>query len=210
MRIRDRIKELRRVKASDLLPSPRNWREQLLNAKYYGVPQERQRLIFIGVREDLGIEPSHPQARTKPITVRQAFSGLDLTNSRTLDEARWRYDPAKYAVARLVKFCRAGEGADKYHPRGSYFNSQRIPWNAPSQTILRKGGGGESCLMHPVETRCLCEEELKRLATFPDSFQFVGRLKLIWTRIGNSVPPQFMRAIAEHIRDEVLARVNRG
>ena len=36
-------------------------RARLMDAKYYGVPQSKKRLIFIGCREDLGIEPSHPK-----------------------------------------------------------------------------------------------------------------------------------------------------
>ena len=39
---------------------------QLMNAMYFGVPQSRERVIFIGVRNDLGIEASHPMAQTKP------------------------------------------------------------------------------------------------------------------------------------------------
>ena len=38
-----------------------------MNAKYYNVPQSRQRVIFIGVRNDLGIAPSHPKPQTKPL-----------------------------------------------------------------------------------------------------------------------------------------------
>ena len=50
-----------------------NVKVKLLNAMYFGVPQSRQRLIFIGVRNDLNIEPVHPKAQTKPITVREAL-----------------------------------------------------------------------------------------------------------------------------------------
>jgi len=56
---------LRELKASGYKVKVR-----LLNAMYFGVPQSRQRLVFIGVREDLGIEPSHPKAETRPISLR--------------------------------------------------------------------------------------------------------------------------------------------
>lgn len=46
---------------------------RLLNAKYLGVPQSRERMIFIGVRDDLGIEPSHPKPQTRPATLRINF-----------------------------------------------------------------------------------------------------------------------------------------
>ena len=42
---------------------------KLINAKYYNVPQSRQRVIFIGARKDLGIEPSYPEGNKKLITV---------------------------------------------------------------------------------------------------------------------------------------------
>ena len=49
---------------------------EILNAMYFNVPQSRQRVIIIGVRNDLKVEPSHPKPQGKPKTVRQAFSGL--------------------------------------------------------------------------------------------------------------------------------------
>lgn len=59
---------MRELKASGYRVSCR-----LLNAMYFHVPQSRERLIFIGVRDDLGIEPSHPKAESKGITVRKAL-----------------------------------------------------------------------------------------------------------------------------------------
>jgi DNA (cytosine-5)-methyltransferase 1 len=58
--------------------------------------------------------------------------------------------------------------------------------------------------MHPTEMRRPTIPELKRLGSFPDDYQFVGGFGDAWQRIGNSVPPNFMRAIAEHVRDTVL------
>jgi len=58
--------------------------------------------------------------------------------------------------------------------------------------------------MHPDEPRELSAGELKRIASFPDGFQFVGRWTDVLARIGNSVPPLFMRAIARHVRAEIL------
>lgn len=53
---------LKELKASGYRVSAR-----LLNAKYFHVPQSRERMIFIGVRSDLSIEPSHPKAEGSPI-----------------------------------------------------------------------------------------------------------------------------------------------
>lgn len=50
----------------------------------------------------------------------------------------------------------------------------------------------------------LTVDECLRLASFPDAMEMVGDFKDKWARIGNSVPPLFMRAIARHLRERVL------
>ena len=53
-------------------------------------------------------------------------------------------------------------------------------------------------------TRQPTEQELRRFGSFPNSFQFIGGKAKAWERIGNSVPPNFMRAIASHVRANIL------
>jgi DNA (cytosine-5)-methyltransferase 1 len=59
-------------------------------------------------------------------------------------------------------------------------------------------------LMHWQEQRRFTVGEYKRFQTFPDDFEFVGTYTDAVQRIGNSVPPQFMKRIAEHVRDTIL------
>lgn len=176
---------------------------RLLNAKYYGVPQDRERVIFLGVREDLNTEPTYPPPTTlRPITVAQALAGLDLSNSTTLEQARKRVSKI---LTGLLTHCKPGESCDKYHPRGSYWNGKRIWLNRPAQTLPRTGGGPAS-VMHHTEMRYLCAEELKRLHGYPDDFVLLGTLTDCYARIGNSVPPPLTRAVAEHLRLNILQR----
>lgn len=60
---------------------------RLLNAMYFHVPQSRQRIIFIGVRDDLGIEPSHPKAEEKPIAVKDTLLNVSIDEFRLLTES---------------------------------------------------------------------------------------------------------------------------
>lgn len=62
------VEILRELKASGYKVVAR-----MLNAKYFGVPQSRERMIFVGVREDLGIEPTHPRAKAVPIAAKSLF-----------------------------------------------------------------------------------------------------------------------------------------
>jgi DNA (cytosine-5)-methyltransferase 1 len=50
-----------------------NVKAKLLDAQWLGVPQMRQRIIFIGVRNDLGLEPVYPKPLTYRYSVREAI-----------------------------------------------------------------------------------------------------------------------------------------
>ena len=180
---------LRELKASGYKVSAR-----LLNAMYFNVPQSRQRLIFIGVREDLGIEPSHPKAESRPFTVREAFSNLEHSGGL----------PPNGALKDIVPLVRQGEGANKHHPKGFYFGTHRLMWTKPAPTVIKTAGATMNLLLHPEIDEGISIAEVRRLGSFPDDFEQIGDYKTQWMRIGNSVPPLFMRSIARHIRNAIL------
>ena len=83
----------------------------------------------------------------------------------------------------------------------------------PSPTVtvgsISRNGGGASNHFHVVsatERRKFTIAELRRICAFPDDFVLTGTFAQQWERLGNSVPPLMMKAIAETIRDRVLAR----
>ena len=170
---------------------------EVLNAMYFNVPQSRERVIIIGVRNDLGIEPTHPKPQTRPISAEDAVRGVvNATFNRPL---------ATVATA-IWNAVKPGQNGTHYRA-GYYMNSMKVDPRKPMPTIPKicPGGGGH---MHWKERRTLTIEELKRGASFPDGFAFIGKFDAQWQRIGNSVPPNLMRAIAEHIRREILDKVN--
>jgi len=173
---------------------------EVLNAMYYGVPQSRERVIIIGVRNDLGIEPSHPKPQTRPMTVRVALQP-------PVDIPAWQMCVAEktkdYAVGRELARLKEGE---------NNFNLVRIARDRPCPTICKRGGNHVRCLSHWTELRVMTPAELSRLASFPDGFVWPkhGRhdsdaFENVWSRIGNCVPPNLMRAIATHIKENILA-----
>lgn len=169
-------------------------RARLLNAKWFTVPQSRERMIFIGVREDLGIEPSHPAPCGIPYTVRDAWKGL-------VDGERKQVSSTYLAVAERTK---PGRNCSEHHPQGHGFNIARLSYNLPSRTIL-KSLAGRSLLLHPERNESISVAEAKRLGSFPDEFVLTGNIAQQWARIGNSVPPLFMREVARHIKEHLLA-----
>lgn len=161
-------------------------RGEVLNAMYYNVPQSRERVIIIGVRNDIGIEPSHPKPQTRPMTVQAAFEGIkELPDSPQLTERYQRYWSA------------AGPGGVV----GKLQQVRRLSWRQVAGTLVKAEGNGAP--YHPSECRAISTAERKRLASFPDWFKFIDR-ESATERIGNSVPPNMMRAIAEHVKKEIL------
>lgn len=179
---------LRELKASGYDVSAR-----LMNAMYYGVPQSRQRMIFIGVRKDLGIPPSHPTPQTQPIPVGVA---LKLVKNADID-----FVLLEQSVLTWWKLCAPGKSLSTAHPNGSFFNYQKLSPTKISNTITKTVN-----LTHWENPRYMTIPEIKRLASFPDTYILTGSYSEKWARIGNSVPPLLMKAVAEHIRDNILAR----
>lgn len=166
---------------------------KLMNAKNYGVPQSRPRLIWIGVRKDLGIEPSFPTPHSQIITVGEALAGLQITEKPEI--------PGKAIINKVLLKCNEGENG-RIHNNGSFFNWGRIARNNLCPTITKT-----ACLFHWRENRYLTIQELKRLASYPDDFQFIGSYRDRAARIGNSVMPRFMNAIASHIKENILDKI---
>ena len=59
-------------------------------------------------------------------------------------------------------------------------------------------------IIHPDLDLSITIPEMRRLFTFPDDYIFEGKFEECWARMGNCVPPNFMKAIASHIKNEIL------
>lgn len=167
---------------------------KLLNAKYYNVPQSRQRLIFIGVRKDLGKELRFPVPNKKLITLREALK--DCPNEGKMY-------PLKGKSLAIAKLMRQGMVGSDIMGKGHWFNFRRLHYDKPATTIRKTGSWlGIPTDIHPTENRALLLSELKRLFTFPDTFEMCKDKPEMY--LGNSVPPNFMYAIAKTIKEEIL------
>jgi DNA (cytosine-5)-methyltransferase 1 len=131
---------LKELKASGYQVSAR-----LLNAMYFHVPQSRQRMIFIGVRDDLGIKPSHPGAEARPVTVGEAIDNCQAVQ----DAPAWR----KFNLD-LWNRQRPGDNGIG----GKYFNHVRMDFRKPSPTIPKSAVfGGFAGLSH-----CTSHQRIER------------------------------------------------
>jgi DNA (cytosine-5)-methyltransferase 1 len=175
---------MRELKASGYKVSAR-----LLNAMWFGVPQSRERMIFVGVRDDLGVEPSHPGAESELVTVGMAIEELknDVADLPLNYETR---------TAQVMRTLPSGQSDPKHH------SHVKLSYTKPSNTLL-KDFLGYFHFWHPEAWRPLTMKEWSRLGSFGDNFVWTDK-KNGCQRIGNSVPPLFMRSIARHVRREIL------
>lgn len=183
---------LKELKASGYKVSTR-----LLNTMYFNVPQSRQRIIFIGVRDDLGIEPSHPEAESIPVTVKQALINIPDKFDAVCPAVRGR-------VPQMMKDCKPGMSLAASTGIKKFYSWVRASFNEPCMTVQKSVTFGGFSVWHPEEDRSLTGREMARIGSYPDEYMFVGGYKNWISRIGNSVPPLFMRSIARHIRTEIL------
>ncbi len=172
-----------------------NVKAQVLNAAWLGVPQARERLIFIGVRNDLCKEPVFPKPFKYQYTIRDAIPWVADESVKSEPES----DISRFAIGAEWRKLSPGGQSDKY------FQLVRSSPNKPVGTITASGGNSSAAgVTHPYQCRKFSIAECKRLCSFPDDYQLIGDYSQQWERMGRSVPPLMMRAISATIRDEIL------
>lgn len=206
-----------------------NVRYKVLNAKFYGVPQSRERLIFIGIRNDLKLEPVYPIALDYIYCVADA---LPWIKSIVQENLFGQGDKITPAVEPSLTIKSAGYGGTvKYHVEANtsiekyaigaewdkievgqrsekYFNLVKPSLEKPCPTITQSCSNiGAASIVHPLEKRKFYVAELKRLSSFPDDFILTGNYQQQCERIGRAVPPLMMYHIAKTIKEQILDRL---
>ena len=179
--------------------------KQVLNAWNYGVPQKRERLITIGIRNDLvgKTEYRFPKAHSYKPVLRDVL--LDCPDGpgvpygekkRKIFElvpagGYWRdIDPA--IVKEYMKSCWDMEG-------GRTGILRRMSLDEPSLTVLTSPSQKQTERCHPLEARPFTVRENARCQTFPDDWEFCGNVSAQYKQVGNAVPVNLAYDIAREI-----------
>lgn len=175
---------------------------KLVNAKNYGVPQDRERVFIVGVRNDLKVSYKFPQATNNEgnyVTLENAIGDL-------------RDNPGEWM-----------EGS--FSPIFMSRNRRRS-WNEVAFTVQ---ASGRQTQIHPdspemekidkdkwqfkndssMKVRRMSVRECARIQTFPDDFEFLGTpINENYKMIGNAVPVKLAEAIATNLKACLMSNLD--
>lgn len=178
--------------------------KKILNAWDYGNAQKRERLITVGVREDLNLNVNFPPSHEyKPVlrdvlkNVPQSLGAKYSEHKRKLFElvppgGYWRNLPAELAKP-YMKSCWEMEG-------GRTGILRRMSLDEPSLAVLTSPTQKQTERCHPLEARPFTVRENARIQSFPDDWQFCGSMYSQYRQVGNAVPVNLAFAVADEIR----------
>lgn len=178
---------LRELRASGYQVSCR-----ILDAKWLGVPQSRQRTIFVGIRDDL-YKPFfqgrlHPEPLRETVNLRDAFKGLVFS-----DRDRIETDLSRYAIHKLLKQTPEGRA----HP--IRFGLKKCARNGVAFCITATTGSTGAANPYHWDNRAFTVSEVKRIMSIPDDYILTGTYQKQVERLGRMVAPFMMRAVAENL-----------
>lgn len=178
---------------------------KLLNAWDYNVPQKRERLIMIGIRNELAgkLKINFPQPYNYKPVLRDILSDVPPSEGASYSEYKrslfelvppggcWRDIPEAIAK-KYMKSCWTMGG-------GRTGILRRMSLDEPSLTILTSPSQKQTERCHPLEVRPFTIRENARCQTFPDNWQFCGSIMQQYKQIGNAVPVKLGFEIAKEI-----------
>ena len=160
----------------------------VLNASDYGVPQNRVRVIIVGIRNDIKKEMKYPQ-----ITYGDKVNKPYFTSREAIDDL-WDM----IGKTNIKNHTNKDYSKAKFYPGRKLQGNNKIPADRPSPTIRAEHHGNieahyRSCNQDNPEDmqywRRLSVRECARLQSFPDDFEFPVSSSDAYRQIGNAVPP---------------------
>jgi DNA (cytosine-5)-methyltransferase 1 len=194
---------------------------KILKAVNYKVPQKRERLILVGVRNDIDIIYEYPRPINKIYTLKDALKKGDLFETDVSPDIGSKYPASKAKVLDLVPpkgywrdlpldVQKEFMGGSFYQGGGKTGMARRIGWDEPCLTLTCSPAQKQTERCHPDETRPFTIREYARIQTFPDDWSFSGPVSQQYKQIGNAVPVNLGREIGYSIIKFLNAYYNSG
>lgn len=185
---------------------------RVLRAIMYQVPQKRERLILIAIRNDIAqnVEFHWPTPYHEVLTLRDAlYKSVIYENDVPVSEGA-QYPEKKKRVLAMVPqggdWRNLPEEVAKDYMGGSWLlgggktgMARRLSLDEPSLTLTCSPCQKQTERCHPLETRPLSVREYARIQTFPDNWVFQGSMSDKYKQIGNAVPINLAWAVGRSL-----------
>ncbi len=185
---------------------------RILKAIFYKVPQKRERLILIAIRNDLKpfVEYTWPSPYNRIMTLKDALKKGELYSTDVPKSNGQLYPERKKEILSYVPpggyWRNLPENLQKEYMKKSFYlgggktgMARRLSWDEPSLTLTCAPAQKQTERCHPKETRPLTVREYARIQTFPDEWEFLGSLSSQYKQIGNAVPVNLAWAIGRSL-----------
>ena len=178
---------------------------KILNACYYGVGQKRERLVIIGIRNDLQykINFSYPKPDRKQTTLKDVLKNCPISDGQSFSESKRRVldlvPPGGCWVDLPEDIAKKYMGKSYYSSGGRRGIARRISWDEPCLTLTTSPSQKQTERCHPSETRPFTVREYARIQSFPDDWVFEGSMSEKYKQIGNAVPVEMAHRIGIEI-----------
>jgi DNA (cytosine-5)-methyltransferase 1 len=185
---------------------------KILRAIFYQVPQKRERLMLVGIRNDLlkYARFRWPSPCKRIFVLRDALKRGELYQKDVPDSVGQKYPKRKEEILNLVPqggyWRDLPDALQREYMQGSYFlgggktgMARRLAWDAPSLTLTCSPAQKQTERCHPEENRPLTVREYARIQTFPDEWMFSGSTGSQYKQIGNAVPVNLAFAVGRSL-----------
>ncbi|MCU7193056.1 DNA cytosine methyltransferase [Turicibacter sp. T129] len=191
---------------------------KLIKASDYGVPQNRYRVIIVGIRKDLGFTFKFPEPYNIDYSKLTLKHTLDIPGGTPNQDEVWEFSPQSQALIPYIpeggswknipydvlpdRMKRIRDNMKRYHSPNFYRRFSRDEING----TITAAATPENCgIIHPTENRRYSVREVARIQSFPDTYKFVGdSIPSKYKIIGNAVPPKLGEAIGKAIIEQLI------
>lgn len=194
---------------------------KVVNASDYGVPQNRERMILVGIRKEIGCVFEFPpvQEDKSKLTLKHVLNiKPDVPN-----QTYWPYSPQAQNMIEQIpqggswksipyenltpRFKRIRDDMKRYHAPNFY---RRFSLDEINGTITASAQPENCGITHPTENRRYTIREIARIQTFPDDYKFIDdttkNIIAMYKVIGNAVPCHLAEVLASAIMKQVFDR----
>ena len=177
----------------------------VIKANDYGVAQKRERVVIIGIRNDINIQYRLPKEYDYKPILRDALKDVPESIGEKYPEKKRKVldlvPPGGYWRDLPEDIAKDFMGKSYYSSGGRTGMARRISWDEPSLTLTCSPAQKQTERCHPEETRPFTVREYARIQSFPDKWEFYGSMGQQYKQIGNAVPVELAKAVGLSIID---------